>query len=186
LPTSTPYPLQPTYTPLPTATSYAAPITTATSLVTATMPASLVLTATTSTMSTESTSEAARLVDMQEAINRARADAGCPPAVLDQRLQTAAARHAQDIAARGMIDHAGANGSTLQERLAAVGYPFERRSELIGRGSQHAVMDAWLAEPSNGPHRGSIADCEYTDDGIGLSVPSDGRQYWVVDLANTR
>ena len=122
--------------------------------------------------------------NMLRSLNNVRATAGCPLVSLDPRLHSAATDHARDLAGRGAIDHGGADGTALDERLTNVGYPFQRRAEIIGRGSIQPVVDTWLNEPDDGPHRSALLDCAYNAAGVGLAIAPDGTAYWVVDLAH--
>ncbi len=122
--------------------------------------------------------------NMFRSVNNVRATAGCPPVSMDERIRSAAANHATDLAARGAIDHLGADGATLEERLTRAGYPFQLRAEILGRGSIQTVVDGWLNEPDDGPHRKALLNCGYTAAGVGLGLAPDGLAYWVVALAN--
>jgi len=127
--------------------------------------------------------------EMLLVLNQRRAEHGCPALLLDERLQTAAQAHADDLFARQAIDHVGADGATLEQRLQRVGYPFQRRSEVISRAHSVGalvVVDQWLAEPPDGPHRTSVLGCYYADAGIGWRETTDGVAYWVVDLGEPR
>ena len=186
LPTSTPYPGQPTYTPLPTAPpSPTQPPRTSVPARTLALPAPT--TAVAARPDARGGSGELRGVDaMLAAINAARLGAACAPLTPDARLQAAADAHALDLATRGVIDHQSADGATLQGRLDRAGYPFARRSEVVGRGSGAGVLAAWLAEPAAGPHRGALLDCAYAEVGISQRVAADGRTYWVAILATER
>lgn len=122
---------------------------------------------------------------MLAALNQRRDESGCPALVVDERLQRAAQAHADDLYSREAIDHVGGDGATLEQRLERVGYPFLRRSEVISRAhgvDALPVVDQWLDEPPDGPHRSSILNCDYADTGIGWRETPDHIAYWVVDL----
>lgn len=185
LPTPTPYPMQPTYTPLPTATPYPT-LPSRISVPTPSVAPPVTATAVARSDAPDGSGEVSGGAAMLTAINAARLEAVCAPLAPDERLQAAADAHAQDLASRGVIDHRSADGSTLHDRLSRAGYTFARRSEVVGRGTGAGVLAAWLAEPADGPHRGALFDCDYTDAGISERVASDGRSYWVAILANER
>jgi uncharacterized protein YkwD len=192
VPSPTPYPIQPTYTPLPTSTPY--PLQpTYTPLATIPPPATMQTLATTPPPTTIASldrfSEDDLGAQMLAALNQRRSEHGCPPLTIDRRLQAAAQAHAADIAARRAIDHVGGDGATLEQRLERAGYPFIRRSETISVARDWTpvqVVDTWLAEPPDGPHRASILNCVYQHVGIGLARTPDGVIYWAVDYAEPR
>ena len=125
-----------------------------------------------------------RLFDLVDALHQ---EAGCRPFVRDVRLDQAAQGHANDIASHRRIDHVGTDGATLRERLARVGYPYNRATESIGiYATPEATVGFWMDEPPNGPHRLNITNCQYIDVGIGLAYDSGGRKWWVMDAANQR
>ncbi len=120
-------------------------------------------------------------------VNELHTQAGCQPFGRDQRLDTAAQAHAADIAAASRIDHVGSDGSTLQQRLNRVTYPYGRASESIAvYRLPEQVIAMWMDEPPDGPHRRNITDCAYGEVGIGLAVDAKGRHWWVMDVANQR
>jgi uncharacterized protein YkwD len=121
--------------------------------------------------------------NMFRSVNNVRATAGCPPVSMDDRIQSAAADHATDLAARGVIDHISADGASFEDRLTRAGYPFQLRAEILGRGSVQTVVDGWLNEPDDGPHRQALLNCAYTTTGVGRAWAPDGLAYWVVALA---
>lgn len=133
---------------------------------------------------TEIVDDEVGIQNMFRSVNNVRATAGCPPVSMDERIRSAAADHATDLAARGAIDHLGADGATFEDRLTRAGYPFQLRAEILGRGSIQTVVDGWLNEPDDGPHRKALLNCGYTVAGVGLGWASDGLAYWVVALAN--
>lgn len=133
---------------------------------------------------TASVDDEVGIQNMFRSVNNVRATAGCPPVSMDERIRSAAANHATDLAARGAIDHLGADGATFEDRLTRAGYPFQLRAEILGRGSIQTVVDGWLNEPDDGPHRKALLNCGYTAAGVGLGWAPDGLSYWVVALAN--
>lgn len=127
--------------------------------------------------------------EMLRVLNQRRSAERCPELVLEQRLTAAAQSHAAEIARRGEVSHRSADGATLEQRLERVGYPFQRRSETIAVSfdpSASAVVDRWLDEPIDGPHRSSVMNCVYQDVGIGVDWTAQGVIYWVVDFGQPR
>lgn len=100
-------------------------------------------------------------------VNQARADAGCDPLRVDERLNRAAGKHSADMAARDYFSHDTPEGEDFAERIEDEGYP-NPGAENIARGQRNAgaVMDSWM---SSGGHRANIVNCELTAIGIGLA-----------------
>lgn len=106
--------------------------------------------------------------------NAARQHAGLAPLRLDPRLQAAAAGHASEMAATGIVSHAGFPG-----RLGTAGYPYAAAAENVAEGqpSPQAVIDAWLADA---PHRENLMG-PYRDMGGSGAQAANGGWYWCVD-----
>lgn len=98
--------------------------------------------------------------------NTARAEAGCGPVHIDDRLTGAAQAHSEDMAAHDYFSHTSLDGTTWDQRVKAAGYP-EPGGENIAQGqrSAEAVHDAWMSSPG---HRRNILDCSFTAVGVGL------------------
>ncbi|UGT56967.1 CAP domain-containing protein [Nocardia asteroides] len=106
-------------------------------------------------------------------VNRARASAGCGPVRTDGKLQTAAQRHSDDMAARGFFDHVNPSGIGPGGRIEAAGYRWSTYGENIARGQQSAaeVMTGWMNSPG---HRANILNCAFTQLGTGVTLGSGG------------
>lgn len=117
-------------------------------------------------------------------VNYNRRKHGCGEITLDQRLISAANRHAADMARRDYFDHESPGGRDAGERVSGAGYAWSRYGENIAKGqdSPYDVMVAWLSSPA---HRKNILDCRLDEMGTGLAV-SDGTPYWVQDFATPR
>jgi uncharacterized protein YkwD len=102
--------------------------------------------------------------------NADRAEAGCPPLRIDDRLARAAQEHSDAMAALDFFSHTSPDGTTAFERMEAAGYP-EPGGENIAQGQRSAqeVHDAWMG--SDG-HRRNILDCDFTGVGVGLEPDS--------------
>jgi len=125
--------------------------------------------------------------ELFELVDALHQEAGCAPFVRDNLLEVAAQAHAADIAAHKRIDHVGTDGATLRERLARIGYPYNRASESIAvYKTPEIAVHFWMDEPPNGPHRQNITNCQYTDAGIGLAYDDRGWRWWVMDVASQR
>jgi uncharacterized protein YkwD len=117
-----------------------------------------------------------------ELTNERRAEQGCTPLRLDQRLQAAARGHSRDMARHGYFSHTGRDGSGPGQRLVAAGYRTDRGwAENIAAGypSPAAVMAGWMGSPG---HRANILNCGHRALGVGVARGSEGRLYWTQDF----
>ncbi len=107
-------------------------------------------------------------------VNSFRADAGCDPVKVDDRLTAAAQGHAEDMSENDYFSHVSQDGRTFDQRIRDAGYP-SPGAENIARGAQTAeqVMQMWM--DSDG-HRRNILNCDLNAIGVGLD--RDGF-YWV-------
>lgn len=115
-----------------------------------------------------------------ELVNGERAQHGCRALRPDARLQNAAQRHSDDMAARAYFDHRDPDGWMPNQRVVAAGYLWRTVGENIAHGQADAaeVMAEWLSRPG---HRGNILNCAYTDIGIGVHFGTDG-PLWTQDF----
>jgi uncharacterized protein YkwD len=120
-------------------------------------------------------------------VNGARAGRGLPPLQWDQTMTEVARGHAADMLRRGIVSHAGADGSSPVERLRRAGVKFQFGSENIwtywgrvpelGPSTMHAAMMAEPFAPGLWNHVGNILYTGYRRIGIGLVTSPDGVQY---------
>ncbi|MFI1579921.1 CAP domain-containing protein [Embleya sp. NPDC020630] len=110
-------------------------------------------------------------------VNAARAEHGCAPVRVDDRLRTAARKHSDDMAARRFYDHVNPDGVRADTRITAAGYRWRLWGENLNRGRPDAahVVDEWLGSPV---HRANILDCGFTDLGVGVTVGPGGTTFW--------
>lgn len=126
---------------------------------------------------------------MLDAVNAFRADHDLAPVALSEALSEAATAHAEDLARRGLLDHVGADGADLGERLARVCYRYRTAAENLASGADTAAgaVVLWIGSP---PHRSNLLLDEVDEIGVGRAreVLPDGqtRHYWVLDLARPR
>ncbi len=129
--------------------------------------------------------------EMLAAINDKRTSHGLQPLTLEERLSRAAQTHAEDIAARGRLDHRGADGSGLADRLVRVGYPYGVAAENVAGGTPTAADTVELWMESQG-HRRNLLRRDILEAGVGYASrrldPGDRgyRHFWVVDLGRRR
>lgn len=114
-----------------------------------------------------------------DAHNAARAARNLPPLRLDPRLCAAAQRHAEAMAARGVLSHTGLGDLSLWERIARSGYHYSEAAEAAAEGqpTAAAVVAAWMEDP---PHRANVLG-DYADLGGGMACGSNGVLYWCCD-----
>lgn len=175
-PSSTPVPTTTPVTPSPTSAPTTTPPT----------PSPTPSAEVTSDTATEPDDDALKQ-ELFELVDALHQEAGCAPFVRNDLLAQAAQAHAADIAAYKRIDHVGTDGATLRQRLARVGYPYNRASESIAvYKTPEIAVHFWMDEPPDGPHRLNITNCQYTEAGIGLAYDDRGWRWWVMDVASRR
>ncbi|MEY3297614.1 MAG: hypothetical protein RLZZ597_874 [Cyanobacteriota bacterium] len=117
-------------------------------------------------------------------VNAERQQAGSAPLRLNDKLATAAQRHAEDMAATRNLSHQGSDGSTLRTRIEATGYGWLAIGENVAMGqtSPEAVMQSWM---NSAGHRRNILNPNFQEFGVGYAE-GGGRPYWVQVFAKPR
>jgi len=121
-----------------------------------------------------------------ELVNSARAEPrrcgwkrfdAAPPLVRSTILDRVAHDHAEDMAARGHMEHAGGDGSTPAERASRAGYAWMRIAENVAQGqaTPEEAVASWLK--SSG-HCANLMDAAYSEMGIGVATAGAGGPYW--------
>ncbi len=112
-------------------------------------------------------------------INDRRAAAACPAVAGDDRLASAARRHADDMLQHDVRDHTGSDGSTAQSRISQAGFPASRTGEILywaqGTGDANQAVAAWMDSPG---HRAIIQECAFTH--VGVAVLRFGGEFIAV------
>lgn len=100
-------------------------------------------------------------------VNAVRARNRLPPLDVDPRLNEAALTQARDNAARGLLDHRGADGSIPGGRVFATGYVPRLVMENLAAGLAEpaAVVRAWMDSPG---HRRALLSREVIAAGAAL------------------
>jgi len=105
----------------------------------------------------------------------------------NDRLEEAAAQHAQDMASRAKIEHAGSDGSTPAQRVTRSGYVWRNVGENVaaGQGTPEKVVDDWL---SSAGHCANIMEPAYTEMGAAFAVnmKSTAAVYWAQEFGRGR
>lgn len=117
-------------------------------------------------------------------VNVERQRVNAPPLVLNDKLTTAAQRHAQDMATSRRMSHTGSDGSTMRSRIDATQYNWSTIGENVAMGqpTAAAVMAAWMNSPG---HRQNILNPAFTELGVGYATGAN-RPYWAQVFARPR
>ncbi|WP_431677033.1 sigma-70 family RNA polymerase sigma factor [Kitasatospora sp. KL5] len=115
-------------------------------------------------------------------VNQERSKVGCTPVKSDAKLELAAQRHSDDMAARNFFDHTNPDGQGPQPRIDAAGYKWSSWGENIARGQRDAadVMKSWMNSPG---HKANILNCGFTDLGVGVHL-GEGGPWWTQDFGS--
>ncbi|MCU7826147.1 sigma-70 family RNA polymerase sigma factor [Kitasatospora sp. DSM 101779] len=115
-------------------------------------------------------------------VNQERSKVGCTPVKSDDKLELAAQRHSDDMAARNFFDHTNPDGQGPQPRIDAAGYKWSSWGENIARGQRDAadVMKSWMDSPG---HKANILNCGFTDLGVGVHLGAGG-PWWTQDFGS--
>lgn len=133
---------------------------------------------------------------VMQLVNEARAEAracgtnsfaAAPALTWDERLFSAAAGHAADMAQNDYFSHEGLNGSTFSQRITDAGYEWIAAGENIaaGQADVQQVVQAWLDSPG---HCANIMSDAFTEVGVAcVAEPgSTYTQYWGMSLGRPR
>ena len=109
------------------------------------------------------------------------------PLAWNGKLRDAAAGHAQDMATHDYFSHAGQDGRSFSQRIAAAGYAWKAAGENIaaGQDTPAQVMNEWLQDPA---YCGNIMNGSYIEVGVVCmkdNAPAD-REYWVMELGRPK
>jgi uncharacterized protein YkwD len=108
-------------------------------------------------------------------LNSYRAQHRRPPLSPSASLYGAAYSHAQNLAARHRLDHAG-----FRQRVSvAAGAAAE--NVAFGCETEDCVIRMWAR---SGRHRANMLRRDVKSYGIASAVGSNGRRYWVLELGN--
>jgi uncharacterized protein YkwD len=104
-------------------------------------------------------------------------------------LMSNAQRHADDMAANGLIDHLSADGSRPFQRHLAAGYPLAGDLSLGGFASENIVafpnmtvqqaIESWFGDD---PHTNTMVSDKYFECGAGIAVSGE-TVYYCFDVA---
>jgi len=127
-----------------------------------------------------------QVADVQQpavaSVNQYRAQSGLGAVSVDQRLTNAAQSHANDMAARAVMTHTGAGGTSAGDRINAAGYGWTTWAENVAAGqtTPGEVMSAWM---NSAGHRANILNGNMINIGVAAAVGANGVTYWAMVLA---
>ncbi len=102
------------------------------------------------------------------------------PLASSNALQRAALAHAEEMAGRQVLSHAGQDGSTPGERATRSGYRWRAVAENIAAGQSTAeqVVEEWLESPQ---HCSNLMSPDYSEMGVAFAIApqSEIGIYWV-------
>ncbi len=124
--------------------------------------------------------------DVINLINQARQAAGLSTLNVDSRLMASAQNHSIDMACYSLLSHTGSDGSSIEQRLSAAGYPATFDEEMIYGGTgayPQTAFDWWMNDPA---HHAVIFDTRITDIGAGIAFVQDSAygDYYTVDVGS--
>jgi uncharacterized protein YkwD len=122
--------------------------------------------------------------ELAQLINSARSSAGLPALAVNAQLAAAAQAHSTDMACYSLLSHTGSDASTIQQRVAASGYPGSGAIEIIYGGYGAYPLTAftwWMNDPT---HRDAILNGSITEMGAGYAYVEDSAHgnYYTVDF----
>lgn len=114
-------------------------------------------------------------------VNRLRAQAGLPGVSIDDVLSRAALAHARDMAQRRFFGHETPDGTSLPDRLHAVGFQWRVAAENIALDEDERHASAALAHSA--PHRANILNPRVRKIGVAALGVGVGAALYVEDFA---
>ncbi|MCX4983340.1 CAP domain-containing protein [Streptomyces sp. NBC_00572] len=111
--------------------------------------------------------------EMLAMVNEERRRAGVPAMRLDDRLSSAAQRHANDLASHDLTQHNGTDGSDFSRRISDAGYAGNtaRAENVTPANSVPEAMRMWMDSPG---HRSNILNGAYRNLGVGYAPRQRG------------
>lgn len=116
-------------------------------------------------------------------INNQRVNAGLQPLTVDARLDVAALRHSNDMAAGQFLDHVGSDGSRVGDRVLDAGYQYSAIGENILFRSDNDAGGAFSQWWNSTPHRANMMSPSFAHVGIASVQSGSGQWYFTLVLA---
>ena len=112
----------------------------------------------------QNNSEAGQIIAL---INAARAENGLSALAQNDKLDSAARGHSDDMACNNLRSHTGSDGSSVGQRVAATGYASSGSEEIIYvSGGAEAAFSWWMNDQI---HRDAILQAKHVHIGVGVS-----------------
>lgn len=119
---------------------------------------------------------------MFEELNRYRQEQGLRTLLYSKTLEKAADLEAEDLWVRGFWSHTNPDNESPGQRAVQAGFCHIYVGENIAAG-QMTVQRAMQAWKSSATHNLNLLDPDYVYVGMGFSVDTFGRRYWVQEFA---
>ncbi|MGL4743328.1 MAG: CAP domain-containing protein [Dermatophilaceae bacterium] len=114
--------------------------------------------------------EAIRLTNVE------RARAGCGPVRMEDRLNTAARLHSEDMARLSYFSHTSRDGRSPWDRIGAQGYTAGSGENIAaGYWTAAGVLKGWMDSPG---HKTNMLNCSHKAVGIGIGRGGYYGIYW--------
>ncbi|KAF1773105.1 CAP domain [Phytophthora cactorum] len=117
------------------------------------------------------------------AVNKERAAVGLPSLCMNTKLQSAAQKHSNDMAANNFMSHTGSNGSSMSQRITASGFKWTAIAENVAAGQKDVttVMQAWM---NSAGHKKNILGSKYKMFGCGYAYNANSiyKRYWTQEF----
>jgi uncharacterized protein YkwD len=97
---------------------------------------------------------------------------------IEAKLDLAAQKHADWMAANHKMSHTGAGRSSVGDRVGG-GWQTWGENIAYGAGTERQVQQMWM---NSSGHRANILNRSFNDVGIGIAATEDGVIYWCVDF----
>lgn len=112
-----------------------------------------------------------------ELTNKEREKAKLPLLKANEKLFSAARKHAVNMAKQGKLLHE-LDGKKPADRVTEAGYRFQACGENIAFGPKQlsGVIEMWMNSPG---HKENLLRDTFKEIGLGIGVSSDGRPYYV-------
>ena len=114
----------------------------------------------------------------EAALNALREENEQPPLIFSEILETAALRHARDMAQKDFFSHTGSDGSDVADRVRRAGYNWCTVAENIAQGQMdlEEVMEDWANSPG---HLRNMLSADVTE----FALVEGDNAIWVMVLA---
>jgi uncharacterized protein YkwD len=126
--------------------------------------------------------ELATAYEMVALVNADRLGRNLPAFEWLDSLWVAANGHSTEMAATGILQHQGVNGSNAGQRITAAGFDWSAWGENLGAGyiDPGQLLVGWLNSP---PHR-TILLGNFRHIGLAVVLSSTGTPYWTMVVAS--